>query len=88
MSTLQFQTEDIWSPFAGSWIVVPILKEDFPTDLKEALARRRLMALTGRCPCGAWTDEDGLVLVEHPARCPGHNDDFAELLARYGVEVV
>lgn len=36
----------------GTW-VLPLIRETDPTRDREAAARMRLVALTGRCPCGA-----------------------------------
>jgi hypothetical protein len=33
--------------------VLPQVPEDAPPEVREGIARRRLTALTGRCPCGA-----------------------------------
>lgn len=33
--------------------VVPRLSEDLPTDIREGIARRRLVATGHPCPCGA-----------------------------------
>lgn len=33
--------------------VVPVISEDMPPQLKNALAARRLATIEGKCPCGA-----------------------------------
>ncbi len=33
--------------------VLPVIPEDATPDIREGLARRRLAALTGHCPCGS-----------------------------------
>lgn len=33
--------------------VVPIIPDDAPDHIREGIARRRLVTLTGICPCGA-----------------------------------
>ena len=56
----------------------PEIPDDAPADLKEGLARRRLVATTGQCPCGAELSlpaslEPGavtIVRVEHEDDCP------------------
>lgn len=57
----------------------PELSEDLPPRAREGIARRRLVATTGRCPCGAQLEvPDGalrpgavaVVAVEHEADCP------------------
>jgi len=56
--------------------LVPEIPEDAPPAVREGVARRRLVATTGRCPCGAQ-----LHLPEHPT--PGtftsvavHHEDW------------
>ena len=38
---------------ARAAFVLPVVPEDAPADVREGYARRRLVMLTGRCPCGA-----------------------------------
>jgi hypothetical protein len=62
--------------------VVPELEDDADELTKERDARRRLVTLTGRCPCGAELHvpdhiEPGTVLiveVEHEPGCPAAED--------------
>lgn len=37
--------------------MLPAIPDDAPDDIREALARRRIAALTGRCPCGEISTE-------------------------------
>lgn len=53
------------------------IRESDPPAVREGLARRRVLALTGQCPCGAASPFDsrvspGLVLeaITHAADCP------------------
>lgn len=53
------------------------LRDDAPQRTKEQIARRSLVATTGRCPCGATipgvTPAPGtvtIVAVEHAPGCP------------------
>lgn len=54
------------------------IPDDAPPRVKEGMMRRRLVAATGRCPCGATIPSDvklvpGTVTVarvEHAATCP------------------
>jgi hypothetical protein len=56
----------------------PEIRDDYPADLKEGLARRRITATTGQCPCGATFDvpddlEPGTVssvAIFHENDCP------------------
>lgn len=34
-------------------MVMPVPPDDAPLDVREGIARRRLVMLTGQCPCGA-----------------------------------
>jgi hypothetical protein len=65
-------------------VVVPDIPDD-ATDLeKERIARRRLVATTGRCPCGATLGAlpeltpgtVAIVAVEHEPDCPARDEDF------------
>ncbi len=37
--------------------VLPVIPDDASPELREGLARRRIAALTGQCPCGADSPE-------------------------------
>lgn len=64
--------------------VLPVVPEDASADVREGIARRRVVALTGACPCGAraiWPSRRerraaqragrvARVLVEHEPECP------------------
>jgi len=74
--------------------VLPVASEELPPQLREAVLRRRLAALEGRCPCGATVTlpnraerrraaRDGRQLsttVEHEADCPASDDRIAALV--------
>ncbi len=54
--TRQLQNEFIAADLPDgrrAMFVLPVIPEDAPADIREGLARRRLAALTGQCPCGA-----------------------------------
>lgn len=34
-------------------LVLPVIRESDPSEVREGIARRRLVGTTGRCPCGA-----------------------------------
>jgi hypothetical protein len=63
-------------------VIAPEIPEDGPPDLREGIARRRLVATTGRCPCGARlelpeTVKRGsfmVVRVEHESDCPATDE--------------
>lgn len=74
--------------------VLPVVTEELPPQLREAVVRRRLAALEGRCPCGATMTlpnraerrraaRDGRQLsttVEHETDCPASDDRIAALV--------
>jgi hypothetical protein len=71
--------------------VVPPIPEDVSPGLKEALARRRTAAFTGRCPCGARVGqptrgEDGILhsSIVHGLDCPAADDVIGSLLRAEG----
>ncbi|HVA03482.1 MAG TPA: hypothetical protein VMU64_06990 [Acidimicrobiales bacterium] len=64
---------------SGSTVfVLPEIPEDSPPEVREGLARRALVATTGKCPCGAELViphdlEPGTVTtitIEHEPGCP------------------
>ena len=74
-------------------LVLPIVPEDAPSELKEALGRRREAGLTGRCACGArfevetavraGTGRLGLAAFLHEADCSASDERIAEIAGRY-----
>jgi hypothetical protein len=66
-------------------ILTPEIPEDAPPALREGLARRTLVATTGRCPCGAelvlpseiTPGAVTVVAVEHEADCPANDEAIA-----------
>jgi hypothetical protein len=68
--------------------VLPVVPEDAPAAVREGIARRRLVALTGVCPCGARAvlpsrkerraarraGRVAWVLIEHESGCPAPLD--------------
>jgi hypothetical protein len=77
--------------------LLPELPEDAPHDVLEGLARRRLTALDGRCPCGAVVEMPGRaarrraarrgvpvrVVVEHENDCPAVDRVLGAALGRW-----
>jgi hypothetical protein len=64
------------------------IPDDAPPALREGLARRRLVATTGRCPCGAVLELPDLVpgavltaAVAHEPDCPATDDAIAQAVA-------
>lgn len=76
--------------------VLPVVTESVPPAAREGLARRRITAMTGRCPCGARMvmpnratrrarkGRNGAavqhVAVEHEHDCPAGDERLSELL--------
>lgn len=67
--------------------VLPDLAEDLPPRVLEGIARRRLCAITGRCPCGAempavvpFPGHVVHVAMEHEADCPATDDAIGEAM--------
>lgn len=74
--------------------VLPVVPEDAPASVREAIVRRRLAALEGRCPCGATVSlpnrrqrrraaRDGRTLtttVEHEPDCSATDDRLVALV--------
>jgi hypothetical protein len=68
--------------------VLPVVPEDASTDVREGIARRRVVALTGVCPCGARAVRPSReerraarragrvawALIEHESGCPAPLD--------------
>jgi hypothetical protein len=67
--------------------VTPEISESASPIVREGLARRRLVAVTGHCPCGAtFTAPDSLipgtvtvVPVEHEADCPAISPELDQV---------
>lgn len=66
--------------------VVPVLRDDYPADLKAAVDRRRRASLTGRCDCGAtWQVlRRGHVDMRHEDGCTATDEVLFAIGLRYG----
>ncbi len=62
--------------------VLPVIEDRYGDDLKEALARRRTAALTGRCPCGARQRVKGVSSIElqHLGDCRADDLSIEQML--------
>jgi hypothetical protein len=64
------------------------IRESDPPAVREGLARRRLLATEGRCPCGAEVPFDPAVIapgivsaaVVHAAACPAAEENLSAAL--------
>ena len=76
-------------------LVLPVIRESDPVEVREGIARRRLAAATGTCPCGAVRQmpnraqrradrragRPSRAVVEHVDQCPAADDTLRRLLA-------
>lgn len=66
---------------------LPVIPEDAPYRVREGIARRRVAAITGKCPCGARVDYqapgNGVVEVEHERLCPADTDRLVRAIRRW-----
>lgn len=84
-NTIRDEFEEFTLPTGGRALaVLPTIPVDAPYRVREGIARRRVTATTGTCPCGATVDYDAaqagrfnVAEVRHDARCPA---DTAKLL--------
>lgn len=70
--------------------VVPKIPDAAPFAVREGIARRRITAMTGQCPCGAVMDVGDLqagavtnVAVEHERGCPAITSRLAKAVRRW-----
>ncbi len=96
MSTRQLHDELIIGvhPVLGvrtAW-VMPVIPDRAPFAVREGIARRRLVATTGVCPCGAEMDCGNLdlqagaitnVAVEHERGCPAITAKLEKAVRRW-----
>lgn len=76
-------------------VVLPVIRESDPVEVREGIARRRLAAVTGTCPCGAvrrmpnraqrradrQAGRVSRAVVEHADQCPAADDTLRRLLS-------
>lgn len=71
--------------------ILPVIPEDAPYPVREGIARRRITATTGTCPCGATVDyraamlDGGAQVAEavHEDRCPASTTKLAKAIRRW-----
>ena len=64
--------------------VLPVIPEDAPYRVREGIARRRITALTGTCPCGASAALDGDVMgTKHERRCIALTATLSKAIRRW-----
>jgi len=72
--------------------VLPVIPEDAPYVIREGIARRRVAATTGECPCGAVVDygdrrpgEVGVGEVRHERSCPASTHKLIRACRRWSL---
>lgn len=70
--------------------VLPVIPEDAPAAIREGIARRRITATTGECPCGAVVDygdprpgDVGIGEVWHARGCPAETAKLVKACRRW-----
>ena len=70
--------------------VLPKIPDAAPFAVREGLARRRITAMTGQCPCGAVLEvgtpvpgEVASIAVEHEDGCPAITTKLAKAVRRW-----
>jgi hypothetical protein len=70
--------------------VLPTIPEDAPYRVREGIARRRIAAVTGTCPCGAPMDYQAAAVAgfhvaeaHHDRLCPADTDRLAKAIRRW-----
>jgi hypothetical protein len=70
--------------------VLPVIPESAPWPVREGITRRRIVVVTGQCPCGARLDLQaaregrvGVAGVEHEGRCPAATATLAKAVRRW-----
>jgi hypothetical protein len=72
---------------ADALVLVPVLRDDYPTDLKAAVDRRRRASLTGTCDCGGGRrlDRKNRVIHTHEDGCTASDDNINAIAAEHGL---
>jgi hypothetical protein len=66
--------------------MVPAIKDDYPSELKNALDRRRRGAFTGRCDCGGtYAIRKGTLAFQHGEGCSAHDEGILEIAKHHGI---
>lgn len=74
---------EVWQRGRVALVVPAMPPSTAPGRLREAVARRRIVLISGRCPCGATLDLPDIdpdrpaviaATIEHEADCPAGDD--------------
>lgn len=75
---------------ARALAVLPCIPEDAPYRVREGIARRRVTATTGECPCGATVDYNAALAGRyavaealHERRCPADTAKLVKEIRRW-----
>ncbi|MCT7353618.1 hypothetical protein N4P33_15760 [Streptomyces sp. 15-116A] len=68
-------------------VLVPVLLDRYPPELKAAVDRRRRASLTGSCDCGGGRrlDRKSRVVHTHENDCPAADDNLNAIAEQYGL---
>lgn len=93
MSARTIEQDVTLAEVAGSrrLLVLPVIPDAAPYAVREGIARRRIAAATGTCPCGATTDyrdlpgpgEAGVAEVWHEPLCPAETRKLQKAIRRW-----
>lgn len=77
---------EVWRK-GGVTLLAPIVMDDYPPELQDALTIRRKAVFSGQCPCGmrTWARASGKRLQRHQGACPASDDSIARLAAAAGI---
>lgn len=67
-------------------VALPVVPENAPYAVREGIARRRITALGGRCPCGAEARLAGSPIglaVDHDSGCPAMDSRLIKAARRW-----
>jgi SEC-C motif len=77
----------------GTLLLVPAIDDSWPTEIKNAVERRRRATLYGRCDCGGTARRPPMQpgqtaeqTFQHEDDCPATDEALGALFARYGID--
>ncbi|MER7969690.1 hypothetical protein ABTX35_11980 [Streptomyces sp. NPDC096080] len=83
------ETFELWQRGRFTF-ALPVILDDLPGEMKDALAVYRGAALDGRCPgcrVASRVSRKGLMTTHHESGCVAHPDRLVELGERLGVDI-
>lgn len=100
LSARDFEVRSVFVPGIGKVShILPLVREDWPADIKSAIAMRREAVISGRCKCGGVlilpTPEEartskrlrqvGHAEMHHTLDCPAGDDNLRPALRKAGL---